>query len=174
VVLRSAKIPSVISYSRKTNVQIHIIAVGNRMPAWVDQAYAQYAKRMPAHVRVRLQQVPPGKRLKGSDIKRVLRDEGERVLAATPRGVRAIALERRGRQLDTFALAAALRDWMAHGSDIALWIGGPEGLAENCLTQAHEQWSLSALTLAHPIVRVIVAEQLYRAWSIVANLPYHR
>ncbi len=144
------------------------------MPAWVEQAYAQYAKRMPAHIRVRLRQLSPGKRSKGADIERVLRDEGERVLAATPKGARAIALERRGRQLDTLALAQALREWMAQGRDIALWIGGPEGLAENCLIQAQEQWSLSALTLAHPIVRVVVVEQLYRAWSIIANLPYHR
>jgi 23S rRNA (pseudouridine1915-N3)-methyltransferase len=155
-------------------VQIHIIAVGNRMPAWVEQAYAQYAKRMPAHIRVRLRQLPPGKRSKGSNIERVLQDEGERVLAATPKGARVIALERRGRQLDTLALAQALREWMTQGRDIALWIGGPEGLAENCLTQAQEQWSLSALTLAHPIVRVVLVEQLYRAWSIIANLPYHR
>ncbi len=144
------------------------------MPAWVEQAYAEYAKRMPAQMRVRLRQLPPGKRSKGSDIERVLRDEGERVLAATPKGARAIALERNGRQLDTLALTAALRDWMTQGRDIALWIGGPEGLAQNCLTQAQEQWSLSALTLAHPIVRVVVVEQLYRAWSIIANLPYHR
>jgi 23S rRNA (pseudouridine1915-N3)-methyltransferase len=155
-------------------VQIHIIAVGNRMPAWVEQGYAQYAKRMPGHMRVRLQQLRPGKRSKGSDIKHVLRDEGERVLAATPKGAHAIALERNGRLLNTLELAAALRAWMAHGRDIALWIGGPEGLAEHCLMQAHEQWSLSALTLAHPIVRVVVAEQLYRAWSIIANQPYHR
>jgi 23S rRNA (pseudouridine1915-N3)-methyltransferase len=155
-------------------VQIHIIAVGSRMPAWVEQAYAQYAKRMPPHIRVRLRQLPPGRRSKGSDIERVLRDEGERVLAATPKGTHAIALERHGRQLDTLALAQALRGWMAQGRDIALWIGGPEGLAEHCLAQAHEQWSLSALTLAHPIVRVVVVEQLYRAWSIIANLPYHR
>jgi 23S rRNA (pseudouridine1915-N3)-methyltransferase len=155
-------------------VQIHIIAVGNRMPAWVEQAYAQYAKRMPAHIRVRLRQLPPGKRSKGSNIERVLQDEGERVLAATPKGARVIALERRGCQLDTLALAQALREWMTQGRDIALWIGGPEGLAENCLTQAQEQWSLSALTLAHPIVRVVLVEQLYRAWSIIANLPYHR
>jgi 23S rRNA (pseudouridine1915-N3)-methyltransferase len=155
-------------------VQIHIIAVGSRMPAWVEQAYAQYAKRMPPHIRVRLRQLPPGRRSKGSDIERVLRDEGERVLAATPKGTHAIALERHGRQLDTLALAQALREWMAQGRDIALWIGGPEGLAEHCLAQAHEQWSLSPLTLAHPIVRVVVVEQLYRAWSIIANLPYHR
>ena len=144
------------------------------MPAWVEQAYAQYAKRMPAHIRVRLRQLPPGKRSKGSNIERVLQDEGERVLAATPKGARVIALERCGRQLDTLALAQALREWMTQGRDIALWIGGPEGLGENCLTQAQEQWSLSALTLAHPIVRVVLVEQLYRAWSIIANLPYHR
>jgi 23S rRNA (pseudouridine1915-N3)-methyltransferase len=155
-------------------VQIHIIAVGNRMPAWVDQAYAEYAKRMPAHARFRLQEVPAQKRSKGADLGRLLRDEGERVLAATPAGARTIALERTGRPLDTQGLAMALNAWLQEGRDVALWIGGADGLAPECLAHAHEQWSLSPLTLAHPLARVLVVEQLYRAWSIIANQPYHR
>lgn len=155
-------------------MQIHIIAVGNRMPAWVKQAYAEYAKRMPAHARLRLHEVPAQKRSKGADLRRLLRDEGERVRAATPAGARTIALERTGRPLDTQRLAAALSDWLREGRDVAVWIGGADGLAPECLTQAQEQWSLSPLTLAHPLARVLVVEQLYRAWSIIANQPYHR
>jgi 23S rRNA (pseudouridine1915-N3)-methyltransferase len=155
-------------------VQIHVIAVGNRMPAWVKQAYAEYAKRMPAHARLRLHEVPARKRSKGADLGRLLRDEGERVRAATPAGARTIALERTGRPLDTQELAVALSDWLRDGRDVALWIGGADGLAPECLTQAQEQWSLSPLTLAHPLARVLVVEQLYRAWSIIANQPYHR
>lgn len=155
-------------------MQIHIIAVGNRMPAWVKQAYAEYAKRMPAHARLRLHEVPAQKRSKGADLRRLLRDEGERVRAATPAGARTIALERTGRPLDTQRLAAALSDWLQEGRDVAVWIGGADGLAPECLTQAQEQWSLSPLTLAHPLARVLVVEQLYRAWSIIANQPYHR
>ncbi len=155
-------------------MQIHIIAVGNRMPAWVNQACTEYAKRMPAHARLRLQEVPARKRSKGADLGRLLRDEGERVLAATPAGARTIALERTGRSLDTERVAAALSAWLREGRDVAFWIGGADGLAPECLARAHEQWSLSPLTLAHPLARVLVVEQLYRAWSIVANQPYHR
>ena len=144
------------------------------MPAWVNQAYTEYAKRMPAHLRLRLQEVPARKRSKGADLGRLLRAEGERVLAATPTGARTVALERSGRPLDTQKLALALNDWLREGRDVAVWIGGADGLAPECLARANEQWSLSPLTLAHPLARVLLVEQLYRAWSIIANRPYHR
>lgn len=155
-------------------MHIHIITVGSRAPVWVDQAYAEYAKRMPPHVRLQLQEVPAPKRTKGADLRRLLRDESERVLAATPTGAHTIALERTGRPLDTQGLALAMSSWLQQGRDVALWIGGPDGLAPECIARAHEQWSLSPLTLAHPLVRVLLVEQLYRAWSIIANQPYHR
>ncbi|MFQ5934801.1 MAG: 23S rRNA (pseudouridine(1915)-N(3))-methyltransferase RlmH [Acidiferrobacterales bacterium] len=155
-------------------MQICIIAVGSRMPAWVDQACREYVKRMPGHCRVRLHSVPARKRTRGTDIKRALAEECERIVAATPTGARTIALERTGRQLDTAQLAAALQGWLDEGRGIAFWIGGPEGLAPECVAHAQERWSLSPLTLAHPIVRVLLVEQLYRAWSIIANRPYHR
>ena len=155
-------------------MQIHIIAVSHRTPAWVHQAYAEYAKRMPAHVRLQFKQVPAKKRSKGADLRRLLRDESERVLTATPAGARTIALERAGRALDTQGLVRAMNDWLREGRDVALWIGGPDGLAPECIAKAHEKWSLSPLTLAHPLVRVLLVEQLYRAWSIIANQPYHR
>lgn len=144
------------------------------MPAWVNQACTEYAKRMPAHMRFRLQEVRAQKRSKGADLARLLSDEGGRVLAATPVGARTVALERTGRPLDTQGVAAALSDWLREGRDVALWIGGADGLAPECLARAHEQWSLSPLTLAHPLARVLLVEQLYRAWSIIANQPYHR
>ncbi|MFQ6021637.1 MAG: 23S rRNA (pseudouridine(1915)-N(3))-methyltransferase RlmH [Acidiferrobacterales bacterium] len=155
-------------------MQIHIIAVGHRMPEWVKEAYSEYTKRMPGSCRLRLHQIPARKRTKGTDIKRLLSDEGARILAAVPDGCRIIALERSGQPIDTDQLVARLQSWLHEGQDIALLIGGPEGLAESCLADAHEQWSLSRLTLAHPLVRVLLAEQFYRAWSIIDRRPYHR
>jgi 23S rRNA (pseudouridine1915-N3)-methyltransferase len=155
-------------------MQIHIIAIGERMPAWVTEAYAEYAKRLPHACRLHLREIPAGKRAKGADLARLTRDEGARQLGAVPAGSRIVALDRGGRELDTEALAGRLAQQMQDGRDLVLLVGGPEGLAPECLAAAHERWSLSRLTFAHPVVRVVLAEQLYRAWSIIENKPYHR
>lgn len=155
-------------------MQIHIIAVGERMPEWVQAGYLEYAKRLPHECRLRLHEIPAGKRTKGADLARLTRDEGARQLAAVPTGSRVVALDRTGRELDTLALAGNLEKQLGAGSDLALLVGGPEGLSPECLAAARDCWSLSKLTLAHPVVRVVLAEQLYRAWSILKNLPYHR
>ena len=155
-------------------MKIHIIAVGDRMPAWVEAGYQEYAKRLPRECRLVLHEIPAGRRAKGAGIKRIIEQEGARQLAAIPVGAHVIALDRGGRQRDTEQLAVELEKRLAGGQDLALLIGGPEGLAPACLKRADEVWSLSLLTLAHPLVRVVLAEQLYRAWSIVNNLPYHR
>lgn len=144
------------------------------MPDWVREASEEYRRRMPPHLRWKLREIPPQRRGKGADVARLLRDEGERILAALPKDCHAIALERTGDSIDSEALAAALNEWMGAGRDVALLIGGPEGLSPECLQRADRVWSLSALTLAHPVVRVVLAEQLYRAWSIAGNRPYHR
>jgi 23S rRNA (pseudouridine1915-N3)-methyltransferase len=155
-------------------MQIHIIAIGERMPDWVEAGYTEYARRLPHECRLVLREIPAGKRGKGADLARLMRDEGARQLAALPSGCRVVALDRSGREMDTEQLATRLEKQLAEGRDLALLIGGPEGLAESCLAAAHERWSLSKLTLAHPLVRVVLAEQLYRAWSIINSLPYHR
>ena len=155
-------------------MQIHIIAVGTRMPDWVQAGYTEYAKRLPHECRLTLHEIPAGKRAKGADLVRLTRDEGTRQLAAVPPGSRIVALDRNGRDLDTQALAGRIEKQLGAGQDLALLVGGPEGLAPECLAAAHERWSLSKLTLAHPVVRVVLAEQLYRAWSILRGLPYHR
>jgi len=155
-------------------MQIHIIAVGERMPAWVEAGYQEYAKRLPRECRLLLHEVPAGRRAKGADLRRLIEQEGQRQLAAIPAGARVIALDRGGKQMDTEALAADMQRRMTSGDNLALLIGGPEGLAPACLERADERWALSKLTLAHPVVRVVLAEQLYRAWSIIKNLPYHR
>jgi len=155
-------------------MQLHMIAVGRRMPTWVVDAVDAYRKRFPPHCRLQLVEIAAGRRSKGADLARINRDEGERLLAAVPAGARVIALERRGHELDTAQLADQLRGWLEQGRDVVFLIGGPEGLAGPCLDRADAVWSLSRLTLAHPVARVVMAEQLYRAWSVVAGLPYHR
>lgn len=155
-------------------MQIHIIAIGERMPAWVKAGYEEYARRLPRECRLLLQAIPASRRTKGADFRRLIEQEGARQLAAIPSRTRVIALDRTGKQMDTEALALELKKRLAGGDNLALLIGGPEGLAPACLQRADECWALSRLTLAHPVARVVLAEQLYRAWSIVNNLPYHR
>ena len=155
-------------------MNIHLLAVGNRMPGWVEEGYREYAKRLPAECALHLVEIPPGRRGKGADIARALREEGERMLKAIPGNSRVVTLEVEGRPWTTEALAQRLGDWMAGGRDVALLVGGPEGLSAECLARAEQRWSLSPLTLPHPLVRVLLAEQLYRAWSILRNHPYHR
>ena len=155
-------------------MRIHLIAVGNRMDAWVEQGYEEFAKRLPIDCVLQLVEIPALKRGKNADIARITRDEGHKMLAAIPKGAKVIALDVQGRQNTTQELAAVLAEWMQSGQDVALLVGGPEGLAPECLARAEEKWSLSKLTLPHPLVRIVVAEQLYRAWSILKNHPYHR
>lgn len=155
-------------------MQIHLIAVGKGMPAWVEDGYTEYAKRLRGDARLVLHEISAGRRVKGADLARLIDDEGARCLAAIPKGAHVIALEREARALSTEQVAQKFQIWLSQGRAVALMIGGPEGLASACLERADEIWSLSALTLPHPLVRVLVAEQLYRAWSMLKHLPYHR
>jgi len=155
-------------------MHIHLIAVGNRMPRWVTEGDQEYAKRLPAECALRLVEVAPATRGKNPDVPRVLRDECVRMLSTVPHGSRAIALDVRGHGWSTEQLAVQLAGWLRDGRDVSLLVGGPEGLAPECLARAELRWSLSPLTLPHPLVRVVVAEQLYRAWSIISRHPYHR
>lgn len=155
-------------------MRLHLIAVGQRMPDWVEQGYQEYARRMPGECSLQLHEIAAGKRGKNADLKRLTEQEGEKVLAAIPKGALVVALEVKGRNWSTEKLAGQLDGWRQQGRDVALLVGGPEGLSEACRQRADIQWSLSPLTLPHPLVRVVVAEQLYRAWSILSNHPYHR
>lgn len=152
---------------------INLIAVGNRMPSWINEGFSEYAKRMPIDYKLQLTQIPTLKR-GSADVTRAIRQEGELMLSAIAKDSYTIALEVTGEQWSTQQLATNLQKWHDQGQNLNLLVGGPEGLAPNCLEQAQKKWSLSLLTFPHPLVRVIVAEQLYRAWSILANHPYHR
>ena len=155
-------------------MQIHLIAVGQRMDDWVNQGFSEFSKRLPPECRINLIEIPPNKRTKNSDISRVIEEEGERLLAAVPARSRVIALEVNGKSWSTEQLAGQLQNWLAEGRDIALLVGGPDGLSDKCRDRAELSWSLSNLTLPHPLVRVVIAEQIYRAWSITKGHPYHR
>ena len=155
-------------------MNIHLIAVGDRMPRWVQEGYQEYARRMPPESALKLVEISARHRGKNADIARITRDEGRAMLAAIPGGSRVVALEVKGRAWSTEDLSRQLDNWMGSGQDVCLLVGGPEGLASECRERADQLWSLSPLTLPHPLVRVVVAEQLYRAWSILRNHPYHR
>ena len=155
-------------------MRLELIAVGERMPAWVREGYDEYAKRLPRECALHLREIEPGARGKSQDPARAVALEGERMLAALPNGARVVALDVKGVEHATEELAGRLETWLADGRDVALLVGGPDGLAPECLARAEERWSLSRLTLPHPLVRVVLAEQLYRAWSILRNHPYHR
>ncbi len=170
-------------------MKIVLAAVGTRMPGWVDAAFADYAKRLPAACRLELREVPAarrgaGKGRAGSAASRraaaaapepeTVRREGEGLLRAAPAGARLVALDGRGAAWSSAELAERLAQWLAGGRDVALLAGGPDGLARACLERADLSWSLSPLTFPHALVRVIVAEQLWRAWSILERHPYHR
>lgn len=144
------------------------------MPAWIDTGFREYAKRLPAECALNLVEIDPGHRSKGASVQLARRVEGERMLAKVPRGAQVIALDVRGRAWSTEQLAQQLAGWMADGRDLSLLVGGPEGLADPCIERAERLWSLSPLTFPHPLVRVMLAEQLYRAWSILKGHPYHR
>ncbi len=155
-------------------MQIHLLAVGNRMPGWVQTGYQDYAKRLPRECELVLKEITPGKRGKNADLVRLREEEGERLLATLHRDDHVIALEVGGKAWSTEDLAAQLAQWQQNGRRVALLVGGPEGLSDACRQRASQQWSLSALTLPHPLVRVLLAEQLYRAWSLLNHHPYHR
>ncbi|MGR8980740.1 MAG: 23S rRNA (pseudouridine(1915)-N(3))-methyltransferase RlmH [Gammaproteobacteria bacterium] len=155
-------------------MQIHLISIGNRMPVWVEKGYQEYAKRLPRECELILKEIAPGTRGKNADIARTVREEGERMLAAIPSHAHVVALDVDGKSWSTAELASILKRWLDSGRNIVLLVGGPEGLSDSAKSRAKESWSLSKLTFPHPLVRILVAEQIYRAWSILHHHPYHR
>jgi 23S rRNA (pseudouridine1915-N3)-methyltransferase len=155
-------------------MRLHLLAVGQRAPAWVDAGYRDFARRLPPECALRLVEIAAGRRARGADIARLKEAEGERLLAAVPAGARVVALDVGGEQWDTRRLSLRLDRWLHEGRDVALLVGGPDGLSRACLEAADPVWSLSPLTLPHALVRIVVAEQLYRAWSLLRGHPYHR
>lgn len=144
------------------------------MPDWVEAGFAEYSRRLPAECSLQLREIEPGRRSKSSSPEKAQAEEAQRLLKAIPEGARVVALDERGTALSSKKLAVHMQDWLQDGRDVALLVGGADGLTAEARQRADWQWSLSDLTLPHGMVRVLLAEQLYRAWSIIQNHPYHR
>ena len=155
-------------------MKLLVIAVGQRVPDWAQTAWADYAKRFPPELRLELKAIKTEPRSGGKTTEQIMTAERQRIEAAIPPGTHVVALDERGSALTTAALAAKLSQWQGQGGDVALLIGGPDGLHPALRQAAHERIRLSDLTLPHAMARVLLVEQLYRAWSINAGHPYHR
>lgn len=155
-------------------MKIRLLTITHKSPAWIQEGYQDYAKRLPASCALELVEIPAEKRGNHADLKRIMEREGDKMLAAMKPQHYVIALDKGGKSWSSEELAAQLKNWLQGGRNIDLLVGGPEGIAPSCLARANEVWSLSNLTFPHLIVRLIVAEQIYRAHSILQMSPYHR
>ncbi len=155
-------------------MQLIIAAVGHKMPAWIESGFAEYAKRMPPELRIVVKDIKPVERSSSKTAAAAMAQEGERIEAALPKGARIIALDEHGTDLTSVGLAQQLLAWQGGGRDTAFVIGGADGLDAQLKKRADGLIRISSMTLPHGIVRVVLAEQLYRAWSITQNHPYHR
>jgi len=155
-------------------MRIKLIAIGTKMPMWINEGFNDYAKRLPRDFLLELVEIPMSPRGKNTDIAKAIRKEGDSMLEVIPTNDKVITLEVLGRPWSTEQLMEQATNWRMEGNNISLLVGGPDGLDPRCSQKADQQWSLSALTLPHPIVRVILAEQIYRAWTLMNNHPYHR
>lgn len=154
-------------------MKLQLLATGNKMPVWVNQGFDHYGDRFPKDMPLKLVEIPAEKRGKNADITRILDKEGQQLLAHAGKS-HIVTLDVVGQPWNSQQLAAQLTTWQQNSRDVSLLIGGPEGLSDACKAAAAQSWSLSALTLPHPLVRIIVAESLYRAWSLLNHHPYHR
>jgi len=155
-------------------MRVTIISVGHKMPAWIGSGYREYVKRLPPEIKVELVELKPEDRTSGKTVEKARELEGERVLAAIPAAATVYALDEKGRAVTTQGLSVMLAGWMRDATHPVFVIGGADGMSDAVRARADKLLSLSALTLPHGLARVVLAEQLYRAWSILANHPYHR
>ncbi len=155
-------------------MRVKVIAVGTRLPGWQQQGFQEYARRLPKECAMELTEIPAAMRGKATSTKQAIQKESDRLLAALAKNDYVIALDQPGTQHGSEDLAELLQAWLSQGRDLAMLIGGADGLSDACRRRADLHWSLSHLTLPHGLVRVLVAEQIYRAWSILRGHPYHR
>ncbi len=155
-------------------MKVKLVTVGTKMPAWVEAGVVEYAKRLPSEFALVCEEVPLGRRGKGQDVQQAIRKESDGLLSKVRADDFVVALEVTGKTLSTEALAKRFAAVRLDHQQIVLLVGGPDGLGEPCLQRANEKWSLSALTLPHPLVRILLAEQIYRVWTLLNGHPYHR
>lgn len=155
-------------------MKIKLIAVGTKMPDWVENAFTNYAQRLPKDCSLELIEIPAAKRSKNQLATQWMEKEGQKIIKMIDKTDWVVALDVRGKNWSTQQLAQQITQWQQSGDNVALLVGGPDGLSPECLARANVCWSLSALTMPHPLVRVVLAEAIYRAWSVTVNHPYHR
>ena len=155
-------------------MKLIVAAVGTRMPDWVTTAWQDYARRLPPDCALELRELRPEPRRSGKTPAQMMRAEAKRLMAGVPSQAITVALDERGHDLSTVDVSRNLEQWRSTGCDVVFFIGGPDGLDDALKHQATLRWRLSSMTLPHPLVRVVLAEQLYRAWAIMTNHPYHR
>lgn len=155
-------------------MKLFILAVGNKMPEWITHGFNEYTKRMPREATIALIEIKPEPRTTGKSVPQIMEAEAQRIESALPKDVTRIVLDERGAHLTTKQMAQKMHDWLGGGRDVAFIIGGADGLHESVRRSAQQLLALSALTLPHGMVRVLLAEQLYRAYSLLHNHPYHR
>lgn len=155
-------------------MQLTALAIGTRMPAWVEEGVATYTRRLPRHIALSFRELPSVQRSAGSDVEKQKAREGQSLLKALREPGLCIALDENGTSWTSVELAAQLENWLANHSQVNFMIGGADGLADSCIERADRVWSLSSLTLPHALVRVLLAEQIYRAWTVLQGHPYHR
>ena len=155
-------------------MKIILLAVGTKMPSWVTEAFTDYQKRFPPEMKLVLEEIPPVKRNGKNSDNKAKDQEAKLILEALPKKAYIVALDERGKQYTSLEMGDKVGKWQNLGMDVVLIVGGPNGLTDEVRNKANELWSLSKLTLPHPLVRVFLAETIYRGYSIFANLPYHR
>lgn len=155
-------------------MKVRLLAVGTRMPDWVERGVEEYRKRLPRDFTLEVVEIAPGARGKNADVARAVAQEGQRMRERLRGNERLVALEVEGQPWSTQRLAREADAWRHDGGDVALLVGGPDGLEPGLSSMADQRWSLSPLTLPHPLVRLVLAEQLYRAWTLLVGHPYHR
>jgi 23S rRNA (pseudouridine1915-N3)-methyltransferase len=155
-------------------LRLSLITASNRQPEWVEAGADDYAKRLRGRCKLDIKTVPLARRTPSTPVERAIADEGERMLALLPAAAHVVALLENGKPWSTKDLAAKVEAWMQRGAPVAFLVGGPDGLSPECVARANERWSLSNLTLPHGLVRIVAAEAVYRAWSLLENHPYHR
>ena len=155
-------------------MKLRLLAVGQKMPDWVTAGFQEYSKRMPSDCSIELVEISPGQRGKNTNKDKVMQQETDALRKAIRPQDHVVALAVEGKPWTTPQLATQLENWRMQGGDVALLIGGPDGMTQELMNSAAQRWSLSPLTLPHPLVRVLLAEQLYRAWTILQGHPYHK
>jgi 23S rRNA (pseudouridine1915-N3)-methyltransferase len=155
-------------------VKLHLVTVGKRMPAWITSGFNEFNMRLPAELRLNLIEITPAIRGKSGSIKKAMKEENKSISAVIPKGSLIVALDEKGKQFNSIRFSARIGAWLQHGRDVSFIVGGADGLDDDFKKTADEIWSLSSMTLPHALARVVLVEQVYRAWTIMNNHPYHR